>query len=143
MGNHLSKRPLSTDLATQREQANIERQAENADVADIYTRGVRDFVAERIQAAKAQFAEQLTAEIHDHTNHTTRGLYKSVQDRVETPGLNQEFQQRFEAFTHAHLDDYDQQARAIENIGVQSVAREAQREVNLPLPEKKKWPWQR
>lgn len=143
MGNHLSKRSLSTDLATQREQANIERQAENADVSDIYTRGVRDFVAERVQAAKAQFAQQLNGEIHDSTQATTRGLYYDSQGRVETPGLNPEFQARFEAFTQTDLDAYDQQAHGIARIGIENVAREAARSVNLPQAEKKKWPWQR
>ncbi len=140
MGNNLSRR-TPADLALSQSTSDIERHA-NASPTDIYNRGVRDIVAQKVQAAKAMHAQKLIADIHKNAHDVTHDLYADMQARLEGSGLSAEFQARFEAFTHDQLTHYENHTHANSEVGARMTAKEAYNEVNLPPVEKKKW-WQR
>lgn len=141
MANNLTRRTTTTDLSFANDQAEIEQRGDQANATDIYQRGVRDMVSQRVKASKIAYGTKLTADIRNHAHATADGLMDTMYDRLNTPGRDQRHQERMESLTERILDEYEDTVSGLVKMADHDLMQDAHREVNLP-PDKKRW-WQK
>lgn len=137
MTHDLSKGNLATSLTATT--AHIEQYAQDSDIQQVAKEGIKHIVAERVQAAKTQAANQYRAEMFSHAQAVGNQLMGDMYGRVENTTRTPAHQARLEAYTEHLLDDFEDQTRAILDIGSKRIAEEAARPVIVPKPKKKWW----
>ena len=142
MANNLTRQTRSTDLSFSRDQAEIEERGDQASATDIYQRGVRDMVSQRVKAGKIAHGTKLTADVRKHAHATADELMGDMYDRANTTGRDQRHQDRLDSLTERILDDYEDTVSGLVQMADHDILQDAHREVNLPPPEKKHW-WQK